>query len=95
MEISKKLFVQFWYTRGDPAFIIGVNGSATIDALEAIEAEMDDGGDPDPDIFSRGDGVYLFSAYYESPQYGFEGRVELEGYWGLDFVSYEPLELPK
>jgi hypothetical protein len=74
------------------SFICGVWGDCTITALVEIEKslpEWEADGDEMPD------GTYEYDVWWETPQVGDEGRVEIAGYWCLHQIGYEEFDAPE
>ena len=49
--------IQVYYLKGNPPFICGVKGVMTLGMMEEIEQDLIDN---EQDIFTKGDGDYLF-----------------------------------
>ena len=85
-KLSSELQVEFFYLKGDPAFICRVDGRATVGALSDIEAEMNN--EMIDRNFPNGDGLYLFDAEHNAAQHGEYGRIELPAYWELELLEF-------
>ena len=73
---EKEIIVQAFYQQGDGPFICGVQGAMTQDAFVEIEQDLIDNA---REIFSEGDGDYVFTARHQ--------RSEMDGpYWELDSI---------
>lgn len=82
----KGLLIEACFIKDCPPFIYGVNGHATISAIEEMEEQLQE------DAADVEDGTYLYECYHESAEYGFEGRMEQAAYWQMDQIGYWPLE---
>lgn len=80
------LTVELLCQDGELPFVCGVVGCATADAINEIEREA--GANTD-EMFTRGDGSYLFRATWEAGQYGDEGRCEIAPYWDLELLAFK------
>ena len=69
-------------------FVCGAWGKCTTSILEEIEDEIAENFLPLPD------GTYTFTAHYENAQRDHEGRIEIQAYWELDQIGYEPIPMP-
>jgi hypothetical protein len=84
-----KTFVQYYYNGVDAGFICGADGHVTSGMLDNIEEEINEYRDEVGDIKDAGD--YLFQVWWENPQYGEEGRTEIEGHFEISKVLFEPI----
>lgn len=82
----KRLLIEACFIKDCPPFIYGVNGHATISAIEEMEEQLQE------DAADVEDGTYLYECYHEAAEYGFEGRMEQAAYWQMDQLGYWPLE---
>jgi len=85
----KKPLIEIFFLDNETPFICGVNGHVTISMLEEIERDL---GEYISDTFTKGQGSYLFEAYFNSAQRGDEGRIEIPEYWELTMIGFKPCE---
>lgn len=85
----KNTLVQMFYSGQDQPFICGAYGNVSM--LDDIEKEwLGDEELEDDQIFKEA-GNYLFECFWEPPQIGEFGMVELAGYWNLELRLFKPL----
>ena len=85
---SPETLVEVFFQPGDPAFVCALHGKTGGDMIERIEKDLED----EPGVLNRGAGNYLFSTHWIEEQRGFEGRIELPGYWMLDLLDFRPIQ---
>jgi hypothetical protein len=91
---ENRLLIDVCYMGDDETFICGINGKIHIGALQELEEAIIEY-QKDEDETARPckePGGYTFKAYYERPQRGEYGRIEIAGYWDLTLVSFKPFE---
>ena len=90
---DKNLYLNVFYQRGDEPFVSGVNGICTITCIEDIEKEITNNlQDYEEGDFSKGDGDYIYKAFFNSKQTGQYGATEIPEYWELELVSFRPID---
>ena len=84
-----ELYVEILSMEGFDPFVTGIRGQATVEQLQEIEVDCFENS---VDMFTKGDGSYLFKATYEPAQIGDYGRIENDDYWDLSLIKYRGLE---
>lgn len=84
------LIIKAFYCDGELPFICFVHGNVTTDVLFDLENQLRE---DMKDLFTKGDGVYRFSCYYEQPQFNEFGRVEIKAYWAFSLKSFRRIKL--
>jgi hypothetical protein len=81
------LQINVFYQNGDPPFICGIKGKATISILTEIEQDMID----NLEIFNRGNGDYLFSTKHQQGQQSFPetGQWDFPPHWEFDLIAHQ------
>jgi hypothetical protein len=82
---QERTLVEIFYQKGYDPFVCGLNGCTNGEMIQEIEKELT------ADFFERGDGLYLYTVTWEPDQTGEYGRVELPGYWDLEFIAFKPI----
>jgi hypothetical protein len=85
---QERTLVEIFYQKGDDPFVSGLHGCTNRDMIQEIEQILNDN---QADVFDMGDGQYLYRASWEPDQTGEFGRVELPGYWDLEFIAFKPV----
>ncbi len=91
-SIRQPLVEVCWMGTGDPPFICGLHGNPCSLVLDVVEKDYIDNPDLWDSTFNKGVGNYLFEATWNPPQIGDYGRVELPGYWDMEFLEFQSVD---